>query len=219
GNDLVIAAYNGPRCHVLAGPAGVVGDLAKRLGEDGTPARLLDSPLALYSPAMTALVPPMRGVLREIPFRPPARRLISTITGAEVTEGDDLTALLATQLASPVLFARALGQVAAEADLLIEAGPGRQLSGLAADRTDVPAPPLAALAEGPPQTQGPPRQEVPPRQEGPPQAQGLPRPKGPPQAQGLPRPKDPPWREGPPQAQGQSRTAARPRTAGGPGKH
>jgi len=42
-SGLVIAAYNGPRCHVLAGPAAAVRDLAERLAEDGVPARLLDS--------------------------------------------------------------------------------------------------------------------------------------------------------------------------------
>ena len=143
-SGLVIAAYNGPRCHVLAGPAAAVRDLAERLAEDGVPARLLDSPIALYSPAMADRVTPMRSVVREFSFRPPARRLISTVTGAEVTSGDDIAAMLCTQLTSPVLFARALERIAAEADLLIETGPGRKLSCLAADCSDLPAFSLAA---------------------------------------------------------------------------
>ena len=144
GSDLVIAAYNGPRCHVLAGPAEAVRDLAQRLAEDGVPARLLDWPLALYSPTTADRVAPMRSVVREFTFRPPARRLISTITGTEVTADDDLAAMLCTQLTSPVLFTRALGQVAAVADLLIETGPGRQLATLAADHSDLPVFSLAA---------------------------------------------------------------------------
>ena len=143
-SGLVIAAYNGPRCHVLAGPAAAVRDLAERLAEDGIPARLLDSPIALYSPALADRVTPMRSVVREFSFRPPARRLISTVTGAEVTSGDDIAAMLCTQLTSPVLFARALERTAAEADLLIETGPGRKLSCLAADCSDLPAFSLAA---------------------------------------------------------------------------
>ena len=143
-SGLVIAAYNGPRCHVLAGPAAAVRDLAERLAEDGIPARLLDSPIALYSPALADRVTPMRSLVREFSFRPPARRLISTVTGAEVTSGDDIAAMLCTQLTSPVLFARALERTAAEADLLIETGPGRKLSCLAADCSDLPAFSLAA---------------------------------------------------------------------------
>ena len=143
-SGLVIAAYNGPRCHVLAGPAAAVHDLAQRLAEDGVPARLLDSPVALYSPAMADRVAPMRDVVREFSFHPPARRLISTVTGAEVTVVDDVAAMLCMQLTSPVLFARALECAAAEADLLIETGPGRKLSCLAADCCDLPAFSLAA---------------------------------------------------------------------------
>ena len=143
-SGLVIAAYNGPRCHVLAGPAAAARDLAQRLAEEGVPARLLDSSVALYSPAMAERVAPMRNLVREFSFRPPARRLISTVTGAEVTAGDDIAAMLCTQLTSPVLFARALECAAAEADLLIEAGPGRKLTCLAADCSDLPAFSLAA---------------------------------------------------------------------------
>jgi acyl transferase domain-containing protein len=143
-SGLVIAAYNGPRCHVLAGPAAAVHDLAQRLAEDGVPARLLDSPVALYSPAMADRVAPMRNVVRGFSFRPPARRLISTVTGTGVTAGDDIAAMLCAQLTSPVLFARALERAAAEADLLIETGPGRRLSCLAADCSDLPAFSLAA---------------------------------------------------------------------------
>ena len=143
-SGLVIAAYNGPRCHVLAGPAAAVRDLAQRLAEEGVPARLLDSPVAPYSPAMADRVAPMRNLVREFSFRPPGRRLISTVTGAEVTARDDIAAMLCTQLTSPVLFARALECAAAEADLLIETGPGRKLTCLAADCSDLPAFSLAA---------------------------------------------------------------------------
>ena len=113
-------------------------------GQGGIPARVLDSPVAPYSPAMADRVAPMRKLVREFSFRPPGRRLISTVTGAEVTARDDIAAMLCTQLTSPVLFARALECAAAEADLLIETGPGRKLTCLAADCSDLPAFSLAA---------------------------------------------------------------------------
>jgi enediyne polyketide synthase len=108
GTGLVIAAYNGPRCHVLAGPATAVRDLARRLPDDGVPARLLDSQHGFNSAAMADRVAPLRSVLRDFAFRPPVRRLVSTVTAAELAAGDDLPALLCRQLTSPVLFADAL---------------------------------------------------------------------------------------------------------------
>ncbi len=63
GGELVIAAYHGPRCHVLAGPADPVHDVARRAAEAGIQAYVLDVPYALHSPALADLVTPLRGVL------------------------------------------------------------------------------------------------------------------------------------------------------------
>lgn len=136
---LVIAAYNGPRCHLLAGPAGVVRDLAGELAGEGIPATVLDSPQAFYSPAMADRVPPLRSIMREYTFSPPRRTVWSTTTGKRLTSGDDIASLLCDQMVSPVRFAGPLAAAAADADLLIETGPGQSLSLLAADCCDVPA--------------------------------------------------------------------------------
>jgi enediyne polyketide synthase len=141
---LAISAHNGPRCHVLAGPLAVVREATRRLTEEGIPARLLDSPHGFYSPAMADRVPPLRAVLREFSFQPPARRLISTITGADLTAADDVAALLCAQLTSPVSFAGPLTRAAADCDLLVETGPGDGLSRIAADCCEVPAVSLGA---------------------------------------------------------------------------
>jgi enediyne polyketide synthase len=83
------------------------------------------------------------------------RSVISTITGATLCDQEDLRALLCRQMTSPVQFAKALaallggapstrdtvgqmGHVAGEIDLLIEVGPGKVLSGLVKDTTEVP---------------------------------------------------------------------------------
>ena len=139
GTGLAIAADNGPRCQVLAGPAGAVHDLTRQLTGDGIPARVLDSPHALYTAALAGRVAPTRRVLKEFSFRPPVRRLLSSVTGTELTSGDDLAALLSTQLAAPVRFAGPLSLAVRDADLLVETGPGRDLSLLAADCCEVPA--------------------------------------------------------------------------------
>src|ERR1035438_9415641 len=141
--DLVIAAYNGPRCHVLAGPAAAVRELIRRAARDGVAVRVLAAPHGLHSPAMADRIAPLRSVLKEFEFGRPSRQLISTITGREVSASDDIAALLGAQLTSPVRFAEALGAAADGADLLVETGPGQTLAALAAGCCHVPAVSLA----------------------------------------------------------------------------
>jgi enediyne polyketide synthase len=141
--DLVIAAYNGPRCHVLAGPAAAVRELIRRAARDGVAVRVLAAPHGLHSPAMADRIAPLRSVLKEFEFGRPSRQLISTITGREVSASDDIAALLGAQITSPVRFAEALGAAADGADLLVETGPGQTLAALAAGCCHVPAVSLA----------------------------------------------------------------------------
>jgi enediyne polyketide synthase len=142
--ELVIAAYHGPRCQVLAGPADPVHVVARRAAEAGIQAFVLDVPYALHSPALADLVTPLRGVLAEVTFAAPSQRLISTVTGREVTSKSDLRDLLCHQLVSPVRFAEALAEAEGSADLLLDTGPGLAMAALAAGCSEVPAVSLAA---------------------------------------------------------------------------
>ncbi len=144
--QLVIAAYHGPRCHVLGGPAETVHDVARRAAEEGIQAYVLDVPCALHTPAMADRVTALRGVLAGVPFAAPGRPLISTVTGQPLTSAAGLAGLLCDQLASPVRFAEALGEAELEADLLLDTGPGQAMAALAAGCSTVPA---VSLASGP----------------------------------------------------------------------
>jgi enediyne polyketide synthase len=144
GGELVIAAYHGPRCHVLAGPADPVHDVARRAADAGIQAYVLDVPYALHSPALADLVTPLRGVLAEVTFAAPGQRLISTVTGREVTSKAGLRDLLCNQLVSPVRFAEALAEAEQSADLFLDTGPGQAMAALAAGCSEVPAVGLAA---------------------------------------------------------------------------
>jgi len=139
GTDLVVAAYEGPRSQVLAGSVRAVRAVARRAADSGLPAAVQDVPRALHSPAMRACTAPLRSILAEIRFAAPRRRLVSTVTGHELTAHDDLPGLLRAQLTSPVLFARALETAADGAALLCEAGSGGSLTTLAAGCCDIPA--------------------------------------------------------------------------------
>ncbi|MCW2910766.1 MAG: hypothetical protein JWL68_5555, partial [Actinomycetia bacterium] len=147
--ELVIAAYHGPRCHVLAGPADAVHDVARRAGDAGIQACVLDVPHALHSPAMADRVTPLRAALAAVRFAAPARRLISTVTGRQVTSAASVPDLLCDQLVSPVRFAEALAGADRAADLLVDTGPGQAMAALAAGCSDVPAVSLAAGPGGP----------------------------------------------------------------------
>ena len=136
---LHIAAYEGPRTHVLAGSTGGVRELARRAGMLQVGVEVLDSAAAMHSPGMARCAAPLRSVLAASSFTPPRRRLVSTITGRLVTAEDDLAWLLGAQVTRPVLFAQAMAQAAAAADLIVIAGPDAGLAGRAAECGGVPA--------------------------------------------------------------------------------
>ena len=144
GTDLVIAAYNGPGWHVLAGSVAGVREVTRRAERQGIRAVVLDVSHAFHSPAMGACAAPLRCVLTDVRFGPPRRRLVSTVTGREISPGDDIAELLCSALTSPVRFTDALTAAAADADLLCETGPGHGLAALAASGCDVPGVSLEA---------------------------------------------------------------------------
>ena len=144
GTDLVIAAYNGPGLHVLAGSVTGVREATRRAEQQGIRALVLDVSHAFHSPAMAGCAAPLRSVLADVRFGPPRRRLVSTVIGRELSAADDIPALLCAALTSPVRFTDALAAAAAEADLLCETGPGHALAALAAAGCKVPAVSLEA---------------------------------------------------------------------------
>src|SRR5262249_19418117 len=83
---------------------------------------------AFHSPMMARAAEPFGRFLAAEHLRKPSRRVISTVTAAEIGE-DDLRELLVRQLTAPVRFQQAIS-AAPGVDLWIEVGPGRVLSGL-----------------------------------------------------------------------------------------
>jgi enediyne polyketide synthase len=138
-DHLDIAAYEGPRAHVLAGSVAGIRELIRRAGQLGVPVEILAGPGAMHSPTMAGCVGPMRRVLAGTRIVPPQRRLFSTITGDLITADSDIAELLARQVSLPVLFAQAMTQAAGEADLILTAGPDAGLAATAAECSGVPA--------------------------------------------------------------------------------
>jgi enediyne polyketide synthase len=115
---LVIAAYEGPRSHVLAGPAAALRKLARQ-APAGLSVSVVEAAHALHTPAMAPGTAAWRSVLARVRLGPPRRRLVSTVTARELTPQDDLAALLCAQLTSPVHFAEALRLASDGADLIM----------------------------------------------------------------------------------------------------
>lgn len=151
-NGLHVAAYETDRSHVLAGPAADVRNLTLHASVIGIETEVLAAACALHTPAVAGCAAPMRGVLSGIPFSPPRRPLISTVTGRLVTGADDLAGLLTEQLSKPVLFAQSMATAAERADLIVVAGADDRLAATAAQAGARPAVTIPAHARPAPGT-------------------------------------------------------------------
>ncbi|MFY7070367.1 type I polyketide synthase [Nocardiopsis changdeensis] len=130
--DVVVAAHNGPGQTIVSGPSDAVARVRGRARAQGLDTALLQVSHAFHSPLVAPAVPELRRVLGGIPFAPPARRVVSTVDGADLGPGAPLPDLLCDQVVRPVLFLEAVSRVAPDTDLFLEAGPGRVLSRAAA---------------------------------------------------------------------------------------
>lgn len=139
GTPLVIAAYNGPASHVLAGPLTGVRTVAERAARQGAQAAVLPVSHAFHSLAVADCAAAFKDYLQTVLFWPPRHRLVSTVYGRTLTAADSLIDLLGEQITAPVRFWDALTEVLPNTDLFCEAGPGHTLSALITQSCSVPA--------------------------------------------------------------------------------
>ena len=133
GEPVVIAGYNGPRQTVVSGPASAVDRVCRTAADRGLSATRIAVSHAFHSAAVAPAAAEFATCLAEFEFQPAVRRMVSSVTGQELPVGQDLRDLLVRQVLEPVRFGDAVSTMAADADLLLEVGPGRVLGGLAAD--------------------------------------------------------------------------------------
>lgn len=139
GLDVVIAGYNGPDRTVVAGPADSVAAVIERAAREGVACTPLAVSHAFHSPLVASAADVFGGWLDDARFGPVRRRVLSTVTGQELTEDTDLRKLLHRQIIEPVLFTLAVREAARGVDLFVEVGPGQVLSSLATGATGVPS--------------------------------------------------------------------------------
>lgn len=139
GLDVTVACFNSPTQRVVSGAVEAVDSLVARAKEIRVRAIRLKVVGAFHSALMEAAVPVFERHLGAERLGALTGRVISTVTGAELDPNTDLRALLARQIREPVRFVEAARAAAAQADLLLEVGPGKILAGLLSELADTPA--------------------------------------------------------------------------------
>jgi acyl transferase domain-containing protein len=134
GGGLSVAALDGPRLTVLAGPPDDVGRAAQRLTDAGVACRQLPASHAYHSAMMEPAVRPLHDLLGSFALRPPAVPVLSNVTGTWLRPEEAISpGYWARHVRETVRFADDLAEVwRLTSPILVELGPGRALGQLAA---------------------------------------------------------------------------------------
>lgn len=137
---VAVANENAPGQVVISGPPEAVESATGIARDLGARVRPLDVEGAFHSEAMAPAVRAVAATLRELEVADPAVPLVTGVSGRALGQGEDVAAALVDGLLHPVRW-RAVQQtlVASGAGLILEAGPGGVLRGLARRTVDVPA--------------------------------------------------------------------------------
>lgn len=131
-DGLSLAAVNGPGACVVSGPSAQISDFVATLDKLEVTGRRLRTSHAFHSAMMEPLLAEFRAVVAEVPRRPPQVPFLSNVTGDWITSADATDpSYWARHAREPVRFASCVAAAASPGDcLLLECGPGHQLSGL-----------------------------------------------------------------------------------------
>ncbi|MEM7584080.1 MAG: amino acid adenylation domain-containing protein [Acidobacteriota bacterium] len=134
GEDLQIAAINGPKDCVVSGPSDAIAALESRLEAGAPEARCqpLHTSHAFHSAMMRPAIRPWVDALDRYVLSPPRIPFVSNLTGDWI-RSDQATdpEYWGRHLVEPVRFADGLATVTEEPAVLLEVGPGHALSNLA----------------------------------------------------------------------------------------
>lgn len=133
GDQVVIAGYNGPQQTVIAGAADAVDRVCERAKAADVTATRVNVSHAFHSPLVAPAAEAMTERLAGTGFDRPVGKVASTVTGDWLDPDTDLRELLRDQITRPVRFHEAAAKAVEGADLVVEVGPGRILSGLVRD--------------------------------------------------------------------------------------
>ncbi len=121
-----IAAINGPRQCVVAGPDELLMPFAQSLTNRQIPNRMLETSHAFHSAMMDPILDEFETLVRSVPRQRPRKPIVSTVSGTWMTETQATDPhYWATHMRLPVLFSDALDTVFTVGNpILLEVGPG-----------------------------------------------------------------------------------------------
>ncbi|MDX8399736.1 MAG: type I polyketide synthase [Gallionellaceae bacterium] len=137
GEDLSIAAYNGPRNTVVSGPAAMLEPLLADFEARGVECRRLSVSHAFHSPLMAPMLEAFRQLASSITYSAPRLPVISNVTGriagAELASAD----YWVRHVLAPVRFTDGVLELAHQGySFMIEIGPSATLVGMASQCLD-----------------------------------------------------------------------------------
>ncbi len=137
--EVAIAAVNGPRQVLLAGPAEQIAGTRLRLQAAGVTCRQAKARQAFHSPVVAGAAARTLDGWAATPLRPPRLPVYSAYLGDVLPAGRATDpGFWASQPAEPVLFGPTLDKLLSNGTfLLVEAGPGQGLSALARRHPEV----------------------------------------------------------------------------------
>jgi len=156
GEELFVAAINGPEQTVLSGTASAVAAAEQALEGRGirvSRVQTYDTPG--HSPLLAPIRKPFRQALEPIRLKAPRIRMISTVTGRDAGEDVATVDYWADMIERPVQFRAALEAIAGENVIFLEIGPGTALSNLARAASGDWSRAISSLCEGPDGDQNP----------------------------------------------------------------
>lgn len=128
-----VAAVNGPRSVVLAGPIEAISALARWFDRSGVGCRRLHTSHGFHSAMMDPALDPFRAGFEQVTLSPPTIPMLSNVTGDWMTEAQACDPGYWVQhLRQPVRFGDGVKQVLElDAPVLLEIGPGAGLARMA----------------------------------------------------------------------------------------
>ncbi|MCF3650810.1 SDR family NAD(P)-dependent oxidoreductase [Synoicihabitans lomoniglobus] len=128
-----LAAVNAPDSCVLSGATETIDRLASSFTAQGVATTRLDTSHAFHSAMMEPMLTTFAARVRTVTLHPPQRRIISGVTGQDMTAADAIDPAYWTRhVREPVRFAAAVNTAATSTrhPLWLEVGPGRGLASM-----------------------------------------------------------------------------------------
>lgn len=129
GEDLDLAAVNGPAACVVSGSVAAISRVVQELAAEGVATRRLATRHAFHSALMDPVVDPYAEMVRGVRLRPPRIRFVSNLTGKWITDAEATDPRYwARHLRETVRFADGVATLWDIPDvMLLEVGPGQTL--------------------------------------------------------------------------------------------